>query len=238
MGEWFKTVARHLWETPADAIALLAATGAIVAALYSRSQARSSKRQFSVAQAALEIQKEASKVQEKQTLSALEIAERSTKAAEKSAEATKSLAETGQRAWVSVIKVDCFVNQELVEPLNRVLAIIAFRNGGNSPALDFVNCLWFELREHAPAEIDATALQAASAGVVGPHEPLQLESRAMHLTSQEWADVKSGVRELLLYGLCRYKDVFNATHHTRWCFRFMWATHQFAPWISELNTMD
>jgi hypothetical protein len=150
MPEWLNAVVRHLSETPADAIALVAAIGAIAAALYARSQARSSKQQVKLAKTALDAQKDAAKIQVEQTSKALEIAERSTQAAEQSAVATKSLAETGQRAWLSVIKIECHVNQELVEPLNRILAIITLRNGGNSPALEFVTCLWCQLRDQAP----------------------------------------------------------------------------------------
>jgi hypothetical protein len=59
------------------------------------------------------------------------------------------------------------------------------------------------------------------------HELIQLEPQVVRLTTEEWVDIQYGRQELLIYGMCRYKDVFASSHETRWCYRFMWMTQQF-----------
>lgn len=147
-------------------------------------------------------------------------------------------AELAQRPWVSVAKIDTKTNHYRGPQTYSVYALLTMRNGGNSPALEFICSLWFEARPQAVTQIAASSLDETSAGVVGPHEQLQLEPRLLHFTQQEWDQLREKTQFLLLYGICRYIDIFGATHHTRWCYRYIVETQQFAPWNAEVNTMD
>jgi hypothetical protein len=244
---WMSAAWNYLWEVvrthPFNFFTLLIAAGA---AIYSGVSARAARRQAraaelqaheyelsrEISERALGLQGEALKAQAEDTKRALEVAQRNAEAAELSASATKTLAEVGQRAWISVVEIKATTSSSSVS------VVVTMRNGGNSPALEFVSSLWFELREHALVQIDAAALDSTNAGVVGPHEPVQLDPHFLRFGPDVWNQLRHRTQSLLLYGICRYKDIFQRTHHTRWCYRYVLETHQFAPWNSEVNTMD
>jgi hypothetical protein len=230
---------------PFNLFTLLIAAGAAIysgiSARAARRQARAAELSREISERALGLQAVALKAQAEDTRKALEVAQRNADAAEVSASATKTLAEVGQRAWISVVDIKASTSGARSHPgvpNGSVHVVVLMRNGGNSPALEFVSSLWLELREYALAQIDATALDSTNAGVVGPHESLQLDPRSLQFTPEEWDQLQDRTQSLLLYGICRYKDIFKRTHHTRWCLRYVFETQQFAPWNSEVNTMD
>ncbi len=229
MLEWLKAVVRHLWEAPADVIALLAAIAGFCAAWYTRVQARASNTQVALSKKQLESE-------EGRTTKALEIAERGANAAELSAQVTKTLAEVGQRAWVSVNEIEVEKSRAASGDEDLFLVTTKLRNGGMSPALGFVADIRLDFCERPPGELDTPVLDETTAGVLGPNATFKLGPLLKGLKDSESRKIPNG--HLVLYGLCSYRDIFNHTRHTRWCFRYVWKTGQFEPWVSEWNTME
>jgi len=156
---------------------------------------------------------------------ALDIAARSARAAEESARATRILAESGQRAYVGLGAVQ-ILRADLGAGFPTAVRCEA-RNSGKTPAFSAVSCQWLVALSEFPQDPDYTGIESLSPNDVAPGGVSVIDASSTAFDAVATQAIRNRELTVFLYGISRYKDVFDMSRQTRWAFYWNLEKRQF-----------
>jgi hypothetical protein len=217
-------------------ISAVALVVSFVSAWFSHRQTSAAERQAKAGEETVRLQADAVQSQTQNTSQALNIAARSAQAAEDSARSTRVLAQLAQRPWI-VLEPPTASEVQSSDHVGYSIAVGAtLRNSGLTPAFDV----------RATSQLGQWALpvsqwpleESTAAGIViGANLPLYVHPTTILVSNEHLQEVSDGLRVLLFFGECVYKDVFGQGHRPRWCLRYKFGSQSFDSFNSEFNNL-